>query len=136
MRIHNKIRSPSGLRKRHILLGNNQATNTLLSVPARQFISQLRPSHFPRNRLDYSILIVGSKNDSINVITAAVAFENTRLRVPRNRLLQFLQVHLLHITSNDRHFLVDKHFSTLYVLANLSQSVLVQTLIPFHQKTG
>lgn len=87
MWVHDEIRSPSGLRERHIFLGHDETADTFLTVSTRKFITELRTSHLAGDGLYDCVLVVGGENDPVYVVVAAVAFENAGLGRPGDRLL-------------------------------------------------
>lgn len=119
MRVHNQIRSPACFRKRHVFFVDNQSTYTFLTVSARKLISQLWSSHFPSNSLYDCILIVGSQNYSIYMIFIAIALENTRLVVPSQVLLYFIEKFLIIASHYYWYLFVYKYLSAQNIVTYL-----------------
>lgn len=72
MGVHDQIRSPSFLGEGHILFGNDESANTLLSVSTGKLISEFGPAHLASNCLYNGVVVIGGKYDPINIVGLAV----------------------------------------------------------------
>lgn len=127
MRIHDEVRSPAGLRKRHIFLPNNKPTNPLLPMSTRKLIPQLRPPHLPEDSLDQQIMVViRSSNNPID-IERHMSLQNPRPINKLNIILrkgQILEL-ILDLRGHNRGLLIDKNIAIVDKMPHLGETILI-----------